>query len=191
MKDKLFLLASSNFEALNPNVQKEIYHEFYKMVYPIIIYMVKDHALTEDVIQESFLKVVYKMPAIDDENKLKAWIKVVVKNCTYNLLRKTKKNRNEIDSDRVYLYDNLETYIDSVSTESVIESKFMSETIKKYLKELKPEYQALLELRWHKQLSYKEIAETLDTAEETVKYKLHRAREVIKKKFQKEWGDPR
>jgi RNA polymerase sigma-70 factor (ECF subfamily) len=65
MESKLLLLASTNFEALNSTIQREIYQEFYKLVYTPVFYMVKDHASTEDIIQLSFLKVVNHMPAIE------------------------------------------------------------------------------------------------------------------------------
>lgn len=191
MESKLLLIITLDFEALNHIIQKEIYQEFYRLIYPQVIYMVKDHAATEDIIQESFLKVIQNVPAaLDTESKLKAWLRVVVKNTTYNFLRKNKKIRNEVGSDSVYIYDNIEYSTGSKSTEDEIELKVMSESIKSYLNDLKPEFKALLELRWKQQLSYKEIAEELEIPAKTVKYKLHRAREAIKKRFQKDWGDP-
>ncbi len=65
--------------------------------------MVKDHAATEDIIQEAFLKVIRNVPIVDNETQLKSWLKVVVRNTTYNYIRKNKKNCNQIDSDNVFL----------------------------------------------------------------------------------------
>lgn len=73
--------------------------------------------------------------------------------------------------------------------ESEVELKVMSQTLGNLMKELKPEYRVLIELRWQQELSYNEIAEALEFSEDTVKYRLHRARETIKKRFIKEWGD--
>lgn len=60
VKYQLLLLLASNFGGLNSTAQKEIYQEYYKMVYGPIAYMVKDHALTEDIIQAAFLKSDYQ-----------------------------------------------------------------------------------------------------------------------------------
>lgn len=91
--------------------------------------------------------------------------------------------------DRTVFLDNLVFVSPMGSTESEIELKIMSEEIGRWLQELKPEYRALIELRWKQELSYKEMADMLDTNESTVKHKLHRAREAMKKRFVKLWGE--
>ncbi|OBR65918.1 hypothetical protein A7K91_18290 [Paenibacillus oryzae] len=190
MQGKMFLMIGTDFGALAPKTQAEIYQEFYQFVYPPIIYMVKDHSTTEDMIQASFLKVIGHVPDVDSEAKLKGWIRVVVRNTVYNYFRKTKKNRNEVSSDSVYVDEAVVQIKDNFSTEDEVELKMMSETISQCLKELKPEYQALIELRWKRELSYKEIAEQLELTEDKVKYKLHRAREAVKKRFLRRWEEP-
>ncbi|MDF2648838.1 MAG: sigma-70 family polymerase sigma factor [Paenibacillus sp.] len=189
MESKLFLLLAAEFESFNTVVQKDIYMEYYKMVYGPTFYMVQDHAATEDIIQDSFLKVIKNIPHLETEGKLRGWIKVIVRNTSYNYLRKNKKIRNEMDSESVFIYDKMDFFTEDETIESKIELKMMSEAIGEYLNTLKPEYRILIELRWKEQMSYKEIAERLDTSEETVKYKLFRAREAVKKKFIKDWGD--
>jgi len=189
MQSKLLLLLNCNFTALHSELQRDIYAEFYKMVYGAIVYMVKDHAATEDIIQDSFLKVIRNIPTVDTENQFLSWIRVVVKNTTYNYLRKHKKIRNEVDVDSVFINESTDYATDAVTVEKEVELKEMTEVIDKCLFELKPEYRALMELRWKQRLTYKEIAVHLETTEQTVKYKLHRAREAIKKKFLKVWGD--
>lgn len=192
MSSSLSLLAAGPFEALHASVQREIYKEFYELVYGIVYYMVLDHASTEDIIQESFLKVVLHAPPIDDDAKLKNWMKTVVKNTVYSFLRKHKNRRNEVDVDSVVISDErLWREQQSASVEREIEFQAMAEAIERALDELKPEYRALIELRWKRELSYKEIADELDTSEETVKHRLHRAREAMRKRFAKLWGEPK
>ena len=45
----------------------------------------------------------------------------------------------------------------------------LEESIEHYLDQLKPEYKLLIEYRWKHSLTYKEIAESLNTREEIVK----------------------
>ncbi|MBH5320457.1 sigma-70 family RNA polymerase sigma factor [Paenibacillus sp. GSMTC-2017] len=188
-QSKLFLLSSTDFQALSAQLQEDIYNEYYQFVYSSIIFMVRDHATTEDIIQVSFLKVIQKIPHGLTEIQLKGWIKVVVRNCVHNYFRKTKKSRNDIDSDSVYISESIVYATESASLEREIETKLMTEEIGQCLNEMKPEYKALIELRWKKDLSYREMATELDTSEDTVKYKLYRAREALKKKLFKRWGD--
>lgn len=189
MQSKLFLLSNSNYHALTPEIQKEIYQEFYQFAYSPIIYMVKEHAATEDIIQNSFLKIIESVPRADNEAQLRSWLKVVVKNMVINYFRKTKKNRNDIDADSVYINESIQFATEPASLEKDVELTMMKETIGQCLNDLRPEYRALIELRWKKELSYREIAAVLETSEESVKYKLYRARESMKKVFRKRWGD--
>ncbi|MBB6731837.1 RNA polymerase sigma factor [Cohnella zeiphila] len=190
MPSQLPLLSSGNFEELHSSVQREIYKEYYELVYGVIYFMVRDHASTEDLIQDSFLKVVSHVPDIADDVKLRSWIRTVVKNTVYSFMRKQKNRRNETDVDNVLMMSDQEIIRSSESVETEIELKIMSETVGECLRELKPEYQALIELRWKRELSYKEMAEMLNTSEETIKHKLHRAREAVRKRFLKRWGEP-
>ncbi|GAK39418.1 ECF subfamily RNA polymerase sigma-24 factor [Paenibacillus sp. TCA20] len=64
----------------------------------------------------------------------------------------------------------------------------MQESIERYMDKLKPEYRSLIELRWKEGLSYREMAELLDTREDVIKQRLFRARERIKKLLHREWG---
>lgn len=189
MHSKLFLLSNSNYYALSPELQKEVYQEFYQFAYSPIIYMVKEHAATEDIIQNSFLKIIESVPRADNEAQLRSWLKVVVKNMVINYFRKTKKNRNDIDAESVYISESVHFATQPADLEQQVELEMMKETISQCLKELRPEYRALIELRWKRELSYREIAAVLETSEESVKYKLYRARESMKKMFRKRWGD--
>lgn len=188
MPSKLLLFLDNNYTSLHPELQEEVYNEFYRLFYGGIFYIVKEHAATEDVIQESFLKVIQHMPEFDSEGRLMGWIRVVVRNSTINYLRKNKKTRNEMDVDSVFINNSTEFATRIENIEKEIEVKMMTEEIEVYLKDLKPEYRALIELRWKFDMSYNEIAEQLDITEQKVKYQLYRAREAIKKRLRKEWG---
>ncbi|MFC7680266.1 RNA polymerase sigma factor [Paenibacillus sp. GCM10028914] len=187
MSNRLQLLLAADFSEISEPLQEEVYYEFYDLVYGQIMYVLRDHAAVEDIIQESFIKVITNKPLFDNENKLKAWLRVVSKNTTMNYLRKNKKYRNQMDVDRVFIS---EEQMDASSTnvEHQVESKMMEESIIHYLDQLKPEYRVLIEYRWKHGLSYREIADLLDTREEIVKQRLFRARESVKKMLYKEWG---
>jgi RNA polymerase sigma-70 factor (ECF subfamily) len=187
MESKLLLLLASNFGSIDRALQREVYHEFYHLIYGSILYMVKDHAAAEDIIQESFLKALKNLPEIENEMKLRNWIKVVARNNTFSYLRKNKKNRNETNVESVFINESL-IITEAETLETVVEVKIMIESLIKLLHEVKPEYRALIEMRWKQNLSYKDMSDHLGITEDLVKSRLHRAREAIKKRFLKEWG---
>lgn len=187
MANRLQLLLATDFHNLGSALQEEVYYEYYNMVHGLIVYIIKERAAAEDIIQEAFIKIIKNKPIFEDEVKLKAWLKVVTRNTAINYLRKNKNNRNQLDTDSVFI--DMETMNQTAaSVESMVETQMMEESIEYYLRQLKPEYRVLVELRWKKGLSYREMAELLDTSEDIVKQRLFRARGSIKKKLHKEWG---
>lgn len=187
MEDKLTLLLNLDFDSLNETLQEEIYREVYHLVYRIAFYMTKDHSMSEDIIQEVFIKTVYKVPKIQDEQKIRAWIKVTAKNLTLNYLKKNKKNRNQEDVQSVY-NDGEKELIEKTSIEKEVEKIMLQEAIKTSLLEINPDYRMLIELKWHKNLTYEEIADALGISKGAVKQKLHRARESLRIKLNQKWG---
>ncbi|MEW4428317.1 MULTISPECIES: RNA polymerase sigma factor [Paenibacillus] len=187
MANRLQLLLASDFHNLSPSLQEEVYYEYYNMVHGLIVYIIKERAAAEDIIQEAFIKIIKNKPSFENEVKLKAWLKVVTRNTAINYLRKNKNNRNQLDTDSVFI--DMETINQTAaSVESTVETQMMQESIEFYLEQLKPEYRVLIELRWKEGMSYREMAELLDTSEEIVKQRLFRARGSIKKQLHKEWG---
>lgn len=187
MANRLQLLLASDFHNLSPALQEEVYYEYYNMVHGLIVYIIKERAAAEDIIQEAFIKIIKNKPLFESELKLKAWLKVVTRNTAINYLRKNKNNRNQLDTDSVFI--DMETINQtSASVETTVETQMMQESIEFYLSQLKPEYRILIEMRWKDGLSYREMAETLNTSEEIVKQRLFRARGSIKKQLHKEWG---
>ncbi|MEY8745592.1 RNA polymerase sigma factor [Bacillales bacterium AN1005] len=187
MANRLQLLLASDFHNLSPTLQEEVYYEYYNMVHGLIVYIIKERAAAEDIIQEAFIKIIKNKPLFESEVKLRAWLKVVTRNTAINYLRKNKNNRNQLDTDSVFI--DMETINQtSASVETTVETQMMQESIEFYLSQLKPEYRVLIEMRWKDGLSYREMAETLNTSEEIVKQRLFRARGSIKKQLHKEWG---
>lgn len=187
MPERLEWLLGADYHNLSDNVQEEVYYAFYDLVYGAIIYQVKDHQATEDIIQEAFIKVVTKKPRFESESGMKAWLKTVARNTTINYFRKNKKFRNHLDIESVYMDIVPDSpYVPSV--EQTVETKMMEEAILSHLDKLKPEYRHLIELRWKLGLSYKEIAERLDLCENIVRQRLFRTRDGIKKMLYREWG---
>lgn len=187
MASHLPLLFTKDFHSLPESVQQNVYREYYKLVYPLIFYIVKEYPATEDIIQESFLRAIEKAPQLQDLSRLEAWLKMLARNVSLNFLRKVKRNRNELDPGAVHTKrEPSERLLYSVLEEEV-EAKLLKEDIVRYMSVLKPEYRQLMEMRWNSHLSYKEIAAALGTTESVVRQKLYRARETVKQKLQEDW----
>lgn len=189
MQTSLLLLLGSNFHRLSGTVQEQIYREFYQFLYSPIMFMIKDHSATEDIIHDTFLMTLRKMPAVESEEHLRAWIKVVSRNFTYSYLRKRKRqivgvSLDDDNSDALAFQASVAT-----SVEQEVEAKSLEEQIGEHLKDLKDDQRTIIELKWKKGLSYKEIASEVHDTENGVRRKLHRARVFLKKKLRIDWGE--
>ncbi len=187
MQRNLLLLLGSGFHTLSAALQEEIYREFYHFLYKPIMYMINDHPSAEDIIQEAFMTTLAKCPAAESEEHMKAWIKVVAKNLTINYIRKRKKSKNDISLELTW-DGGPYAHAAAGSVEQEVEAKSLEEQISRHLMGMKPEQRTLIELKWKKGLSYKEIALEVQDTEVAVKHKLHRARSYLKRKLFKEWG---
>lgn len=187
MPNHLTLLFTSDFYSLPTHLQKEVYHDFYKLVYPLVYFIVKDHQAAEDIIQESFLRAIHKSLQLQDLDKLEVWLKALARSVTLNYLRKFKRARNELDGEDVLFSENSAAGY-ATPIENEVEAKMMREAICRYVSVLKPEYRQLIAMRWNEQLTYKEMAAAMNTSEGVVRQKLFRAREAVKIKLEEEWG---
>lgn len=188
MASHLSLLFTRDFYSLPEPVQQNVYKDYYKMVYPLIFYIVKEYPATEDIIQESFLRSIEKAPQLQDLDRLEGWLKMLARNVSLNYLRKLKRNRNELDTEAVFTNKEPPERLVYSLLEDEVEAKLLKEDIVRYMNVLKPEYRQLMEMRWNSNLSYKEIAAALGLTESVVRQKLYRARESVKQKLQEEWG---
>jgi RNA polymerase sigma-70 factor (ECF subfamily) len=124
MESKLFLLTNNNFASLDKSLQEEVYRDFFNLVYGVSMYVIQDHSSAEDIVQEVFLKTIYNAPSFENEQQLRAWIKVVTKNLTLNVLRKNKKIRNQDDIESV-MNNDLNKHNESIEKE--VEVKMLEE----------------------------------------------------------------
>lgn len=186
MAQHLQMLLTHDFEEFDGDMQELIYNEYYDLAYGAVFYIVRDHAATEDVIQEAFLKLIGRRPEFENESKFFAWLKVVTRNSAINDLRKNKRHRNHIEAESVLNHIEARQDIGS-SPEKTVEVQMMEEAILRHLQGMKPEYRAIILYRWKYGMSYKEIADSLGTSEDIIRQRLFRARENMRKVLRKEW----
>lgn len=171
----------NNFTSLDMSLQEKVYRDFFKLVYGVSMNVLKDHSTAEDIVQEAFLKTIYNAPTFETEQQLRAWIKVVARNLTFNVLRKNKYINNYVDiEDIVY---NKANRADE-STEKEIEVKLFKEKITESLTQINPDYRKIIELKWKWGKSNRDISQELDLTEGAAKLKLFRARKALKRKIQ-------
>lgn len=160
--------------------QRILYNSFQPDLYRIVYRMVKDHYLSEDIIQETFIKLFKNIHRMKDEKHIRKWLTVTATNMAIDFLR-DKKRKNELLAENHYL-DFKSTYpLKKSPVEKAVEDKITIRSIEKEISKLPPKYFQVLVLKYECDMKINEIAEDLQISENTVKTRLFRAKKLLRK----------
>ncbi|MEA1786870.1 sigma-70 family RNA polymerase sigma factor [Arenibacter sp. GZD96] len=160
---------------------------FWNDVYGFLLKRTKNENDAEDIAIETFSKAFDKIDTYDPSYEFKTWLITISKNIHLDLLRKRKRTiteHSENDSEAALkkVLDETPSVEDQLITEQNLASLLQC------IKRLKPHYQRIINLRYFNELSYVDIALTLNEPINSVKVKLLRAKkllaEIIKSKEQ-------
>jgi len=183
-------LLETDFDSLSYDLQRYLYNAFYQFAYKEIIFLLKDHSLVEDIIQEAFLKATKKRHQLKDSDNGKKWAQRIIRNQMIDTI-KSKKNRHWTSIESVYKVDDPATLevAASASIETTIEDSFRNQMLQEAIMELKSDYKTVLLKFYMEEKTYKEIAINLGVSEQAIAQRLVRARKALLSQFSKKWGD--
>lgn len=190
MEEQWWLLFETEFDALSYDLQRYLYDSFFQFAYKEIIYLLKDHTLAEDIIQEAFLKATAKRHQLKNAASGKQWVRRIIRNQMLDSI-KSKKNRHWTNLEDVYKVNvkDTSTLEAAASIENNVEDALRNQMLHEAIMELKEEYRTLLIKYYMEEKPYKEIALELGISEQVIAQRLFRARKKLLGQFSKKWGD--
>ncbi len=151
----------------------ELVHRTQTAVFNVCYRLLGERREAEDLAQETFLRAWERLHTFDVERPFLPWIRRVAANLCLNHLPARAPDFPELDDER-----------DRANPESgppqLVEGRQQSEQLRAALTSLPPRYRLALELRHFQELSYEEIAQTLNRPLSDVKSDLFRARKLLK-----------
>lgn len=139
----------------------------------------------EDIVQETFLRVFTNLERYDLAQKFSTWIYRIATNLCIDRLRKRKANYS-LDAE-VEGGEGIDYYATLRSNDPLPEDSLMlsetQQTIRRAIDQLPEKYKAVVILRYLHDMSLQEIGEALDMPVTTVKTRVHRGREFLRKKL--------
>ena len=169
------ILQGEELEGKNASV---IFEGDYQRIFRYIMNMVRDTAEAEDLTQETFLRAYRRRDSLRDEGAQTAWLYRIATHVSLDRLRQYARRapkETETDLDQVDVAEP-----DTPSLQQEIEQDEMSECVQSYLNRLSDSYRAAILLHDMHELTSPEIAQLLGVSLDTVKIRLHRARNKLR-----------
>jgi RNA polymerase sigma-70 factor (ECF subfamily) len=163
----------SAFEALVRTYEKKVYH--------LALRMCGNQEDAYEIAQEAFLSAWKGLTFFRGESSFSTWLYRLASNAAIDFLRREKRQSSPGD----FSLDDEETYIEppdpSPTPQQHAEATELRAALAEGLNKLSPEHRQVLLLRELQGLSYEEIADALDLDLGTVKSRIARAREKLRK----------
>ncbi|WP_373016981.1 RNA polymerase sigma factor [Muriicola sp.] len=151
---------------------------FWNEVYNFQLGRTKNENDAEDITIQTFSRAFDKIQTFDEAYEFKTWLFTISKNIHVDLLRKRKRNILEQSSPGIP--DAIKKVLDDAPTaeDQLIQDQNLASLLG-HIRNLKPHYREVINLRYFQELSYAAIAEELDEPINNVKVKLLRAKKLL------------
>lgn len=151
---------------------------YWNEVYGFMLKRTENETDTDDITIETFAKAFDKINTYNPEFQFNTWLIAIAKNVHIDLLRKKKSSLFiEITDDEDYQAYNVADTTPSAEDELITEQNLSQ--LLQYIKELKPHYQEVIQLRYFQEMTYQEISNKIDEPLSNVKIKLLRAKKLL------------
>lgn len=158
--------------------QLEVYNKYYRAMFNTAIRIVKDSALAEDIMQESFLSAFTKLHTFKGEVTFGSWLKrIVINNSIYHYRKQRKKNEVALDEVLYKVEDN-----DGIASDHVF-TELKAQKVMETMKGLKANYRISLTLHLIEGYDYDEISEIMNISYANCRTTVSRAKESLRKKL--------
>jgi len=173
--------------ALNGDQQayREILKKYRTPLYNLLFRMVRNKMETEDLVQEAFIKAFTSLSTFNDEYAFSTWLyKIAINNCIDHFRKKRLKTYSidkPIDSKDGEI--SREFPDPTYRPDTTLLSKEKDKMIEEAIQNLPEKYRISILLRHKEDKSYEEISQILNIPLGTVKARIFRAREMLKKQL--------
>ncbi len=154
-------------------------------VFHVVFKIVRDRETANDLVQETFMKAFSSLASYRSEYRFSTWLYKIAANCSIDHLRK--KRIQVLSLEGQFNDDSESRTIDvpdySYHPERDLVRKEQRFSIEEAIDSLPKKYREVIVYRHKDDKSYEEIADLLDIPIGTVKARIFRARELLKKKL--------
>jgi len=172
----------------NQAAYQELLQRHQKVIFTVVSKLVRNREEARDLVQETFMKAFGSLATYREEYQFSTWLHRIASNCAIDFIRKKKIEALSLDQP-IQTKDSqvtLEVPDWSANPEAEWVEKQRSLTIQEAIDSLPQGYKEVILYRHKEEKSYQEIAAILGIPVGTVKARIFRGRELLKKKL-KAW----
>lgn len=154
-------------------------------IYGFIYSKVLDRDVTEDIFQDTFIKVIktLKSGSYNEEGKFLPWVMRIAHNLIVDHFRRSKKMTFQRETEEFSIFSVITDSSPNIES-SIISSQIIND-LKKLIDELPQDQKEVLNMRIYEDLSFKEISDltgvSINTALGRMRYALMNLRKIIEK----------
>ncbi len=163
------LLAAGDQRAVS-----SIFDQYYDYLCGVVYRVVADYEVSRDIVQDIFVDLWRKQDVINIQTSLRAYLRRAAINRALNHIR---KNKITFESDEQEL---IEVRDYSISGQQDMERSELEKCINAALEKLPPKCKVVFSLSRFEELSYQEIATTLDISIKTVENQISKALRIMR-----------
>lgn len=163
----------------------ELVNRHKNKIYTTVYLIVKDQFLAEDLLQETYVKVVntIKSGRYNEEGKFLPWVTRIAHNLAIDHFRKAKRYPMIVMEDGSNIFNTLEFSEDSIESRQIQQDTHA--LLRDLIKELPDSQREVLMMRHYMQMSFQEIAEATDVSINTALGRMRYALINLRKKMTK------
>ncbi|MGN1401116.1 MAG: RNA polymerase sigma factor SigW [Bacillus sp. (in: firmicutes)] len=167
------------------NAYGEIVEIYKDKLFQLCYRMLGNRHEAEDMAQEAFVRAYIKIHTFNINLKFSTWLYRIATNLCIDRIRKKKPDfyldAEVAGTDGLTMYSHIPA--DTVLPEDEVESLELQDTIQKEIMRLPEKYRTVIVLKYIEELSLKEIGHILDLPIGTIKTRIHRGREALRKQL--------
>lgn len=168
-KSESFFVQQLQTKETSQEAFRELVTMYKERLYWHIRNIVKDHADTDDVLQNTFLKIYKNVNQFKGESKLFSWMYRIATNEAITFLNK-KARRLHITSEELQ-----NQIIDNLESDVYFEGDEIQLKLQQAINILPEKQQQVFNMKYFQELKYREISEILGTSEGALKASYHHA----------------
>ena len=135
--------------------------------------------LAEDAVQESLLLAFKALPSIEEPAKFASWLYAITRHAALRLSQRSRKeNAQRVELDEVLL-----EHSHALARPLVPLDAYDTAWVRAAIETLEEDYRLILKLRFYDEMPLKRIAGFLGLPLSTVKWRLHRAKQLLREQL--------